>query len=96
VLSEDIREIQIMRRLEYDELSAEREMLQMELSDLKKKIVLLECAVKTKQECIDCCDAEIAGLKAVIHYIQSESQATGARIGFLMQQNAITPDGSDC
>lgn len=95
-LSGDISEIQTLRRVENNELFAERELLQMELSDLKKKIVLLECAVKTKQECIDCCDAEIMGLKAVIQYIQSESQATGVRIGYLLQNNVVTPDGSSC
>jgi hypothetical protein len=95
-LSEDIKEIQTLRQVENSGLYAENGVLQMELSDLRKKVVLLECAVKTKQECIDCCDAEITGLKAVIQYFQSESQATGARIGFLLQQNAITPDGPDC
>ena len=95
-LSEDIKEIQTLRQVENSGLYAENGVLQMELSDLRKKVVLLECAVKTKQECIDCCDAEITGLKAVIQYFQSKSQATGARIGFLLQQNAITPDGPDC
>ena len=92
-LSEDIKEIQTLRQVENSGLYAENGVLQMELSDLRKKVVLLECAVKTKQECIDCCDAEITGLKAVIQYFQSESQATGARIGFLLQ---LTPDGPDC
>lgn len=95
-LSEDIREIQALRQIENNELYAERELLQMEVADLKKTIALLECAVRTKQDCIDCCDAEIAGLRSVIHYIQTESEATGVRIGFLMQQNQINPDGSGC
>ena len=96
ILSEDIKEIQTLRLAERNEFHAERESLQLELNDLRKKVVLLECAVKTKQECIDCCDAEITGLKAVIHYIQSETNATGLRIGFLLQQSTITPDGPSC
>ena len=96
VLSEDIRRIQTQRLIENNELCAERDLLQMELSDLKRRVVLLECAVKTKQECIDCCDAEISGLKAVIHYFQSETNATGMRIGFLLHHDTITPDGPGC